>query len=208
MIVKSLRIQNFRNYAFQELNLPAGLIAFTGDNGQGKTNLLEALCVLATTKSPLVERDKELLRWNERSARIFAEIELSAGRGDVRRLDYSWRVEGNSIAKEMKAGGVPQSAVAQWLGQLQVVSFFPHDLVLITGEPEERRRFLNLEIGKTKPAYFQDVARYRKSLQQRNALLKHLIEARFNKQAPDDTHGTLGEWNKQIISYGARILFQ
>jgi DNA replication and repair protein RecF len=208
VVVKSLRIHNFRNYAAQELNLPAGLVAFTGDNGQGKTNLLEAICVLATTKSPLVERDKELIRWNERGARIFAEIALSAGRGDVRRLDYSWKVAGATISREMKAGGVPQSAVAQWLGQLQVVSFFPHDLVLITGEPEERRRFLNLEIGKTKPAYFQDVARYRKSLQQRNALLKHLIEARFNKQAPDDSHGTLGEWNKQIISYGARILFQ
>ena len=208
MVVKTLRLQNFRNYGALEWSLSAGLVALTGDNGQGKTNLLEAVCVLATTKSPLVERDRELLKWNERSARILADVELSGLRPTTRRLDYSWRLEGNSIVREMRAGGVPQSAVAAWLGQLQVVSFFPHDLVLITGEPEERRRFLNLEIGKTKPAYFQDVARYRQSLKQRNALLKHLLEARFNKVAPDDSHGTLGEWNRQIVGYGARILAQ
>ncbi|HEX9995677.1 MAG TPA: DNA replication/repair protein RecF [Abditibacterium sp.] len=206
MIVKSLRLANFRNYTAQELHLPPGLIGFTGDNGQGKTNLLEAICVLATTKSPLVERDKELIRWHERAARLYAEIELSAGRGDARRLEYSWRVEGNSIAREMKIGGVPQSAVASWLGQLQVVAFFPHDLVLLTGEPEERRRFLNLELGKTQPAYFQDVARYRRALQQRNALLRHLIDSRIHKTAPGDEKGTLSEWNRQVVGYGSRIL--
>jgi DNA replication and repair protein RecF len=206
MIVKSLRLSNFRNYGAQELHLPPGLIAFTGDNGQGKTNLLEAICVLATTKSPLVERDRELIRWHDRAARLYAEIELSAGRGDVRRLEYNWRVEGNSIAREMKIGGVPQSAVASWLGQLQVVAFFPHDLTLLSGEPEERRRFLNLELGKTQPAYFQDVAKYRRALQQRNALLRHLIDSRFNKVAPGEEKGTLGEWNRQVVGYGSRIL--
>ncbi len=206
MIVKSLRLSNFRNYAAQEISFPPGLIAFTGDNGQGKTNLLEAICVLATTKSPLVERDKELIRWHERATRLYAEIELEAGRGDARRLEYSWRVEGNSIAREMKIGGVPQSAVASWLGQLQVVAFFPHDLTLLSGEPEERRRFLNLELGKTQPAYFQDVAKYRRALQQRNALLRHLIDARIGKSAPDDDKGTLGEWNRQVVGYGSRIL--
>jgi DNA replication and repair protein RecF len=58
MFVRSLRLFNFRNYGVAEVHLPAGLVALTGDNGQGKTNLLEALCVLATTKSPLVERDR------------------------------------------------------------------------------------------------------------------------------------------------------
>lgn len=206
MRVKSLRLTNFRNYPAQELQLPAGLVAFTGDNGQGKTNFLEAICVLATTKSPLIERDKELIKWHERATRLYAEIELSAGRGDERRLEYSWRVEGNSISREMKIGGVPQSAVASWLGQLQVVAFFPHDLVLLTGEPEERRRFLNLELGKTQPAYFQDVARYRRALQQRNALLRHLIDSRFNRSAPGEDKGTLTEWNRQVAGYGSRIL--
>jgi DNA replication and repair protein RecF len=220
MVVRSLRLQNFRNYITQDLSLPPGLVALTGDNGQGKTNLLEALCVLATTKSPLVERDRELLRWEQNSARLEAEIELSSGRADRRYLIYDWRVEGNSVAREMRVGGVPQSALASWLGLMQVVAFFPHDLTIITGEPGERRRFLNLELGKTRPAHFADSARYRRALQQRNALLKYFVERKFGARKsqnsasngaqstlgePNGGFGTLAEWNKQVASYGARI---
>ena len=208
MVVRSLRLFNFRNYAAQDVELPAGLVALTGDNGQGKTNLLEALCVLAATKSPLVERDRELIRWGEKEARITAEIELGP-RNERRLLEYGWRVAGPGLAREMRAGGVPQSAIAQWLGQLQVVAFFPHDLALITGEPGERRRFLNLELGKTRPAHFADAAKYRRALQQRNALLRHIVDSRLGKKVePLEQPGTLAEWNRQIVTYGARILAQ
>ncbi|HEX8551694.1 MAG TPA: DNA replication/repair protein RecF [Abditibacteriaceae bacterium] len=212
MIVRALRLRNFRNYRAQEVALSPGLVALTGDNGQGKTNLLEALCVLATTKSPLVERDRELIFWNEREARLGADIELGLRPDDIRHLEFGWRIEGNSLAKEMRAGGVPQSQLEAWLGQLQVVAFFPHDLVLITGEPGERRRFLNLELGKSRPAHFADAARYRRALQQRNALLKSLAEARWKGRAPvgnaQEGLGTLPEWNKQLIGYGSRVLAQ
>jgi DNA replication and repair protein RecF len=212
MIVQALRLLHFRNYRAQAVALSPGLVALTGENGQGKTNLLEALCVLATTKSPLVERDRELIFWNEREARLGAEIELDRRPEDVRRLEFSWRIEGNSIGKEMRVGGVPQSQLEMWLGQLQVVAFFPHDLVIITGEPGERRRFLNLELGKSRPAHFADAARYRRALQQRNALLKSLAEARWRGRAPlgnaAEGLGTLSEWNKQLVTYGARVLAQ
>ena len=208
MIVRSLRLHNFRNYATQDVELPGGLVALTGDNGQGKTNLLEALCVLAATKSPLVERDRELIRWEQKEARITAEVELNR-REERRVLEYGWRMEGVSLAREMRAGGVPQSALAQWLGQLQVVAFFPHDLTLITGEPGERRRFLNLELGKTRPAHFADAAKYRRALQQRNALLKSIADSRYGRKVtPLENPGTLAEWNRQIVTYGARILAQ
>ncbi len=206
MIVRSLRLQNFRNYALQEIDLPAGLVALIGDNGQGKTNLLEALCVLATTKSPLVERDRELMRWDETETRLFAKIELAGERHEERRLEYSWRQAGSTLSREMKAGGVPQSQLANWLGQLQVVAFFPHDLVLITGEPAERRRFLNLELGKARPAHFADSARYRRALQQRNALLKQYLDARWKKNVAAPEADAIVEWNRQIVSYGAKIL--
>jgi DNA replication and repair protein RecF len=213
MLVRALRLRHFRNYRAQEIELPSGLVALTGDNGQGKTNFLEALCVLAATKSPLVDRDRELILWNEREARIGADIELMAGgRIDKRVLEFGWRIEGNSVTREMRAGGVPQSQVASWLGQLQVVAFFPHDLVIITGEPGERRRFLNLELGKSRPAHFADAAKYRRALQQRNALLKSLAEARWKGYRSTgmaaEGLGTLPEWNRQIIAYGARILAQ
>jgi DNA replication and repair protein RecF len=212
MIVQALRLLQFRNYRAQSVALSPGLVALTGENGQGKTNLLEALCVLATTKSPLVERDRELIFWNEREARLGADIELDVRPEDVRRLEFGWRMEGNSVSKEMRVGGVPQSQLEMWLGQKQVVAFIPHDLVVITGEPGERRRFLNHELGKSRPAHFADAARYRRALQQRNALLKSLAEARWKGRAPlgnaAEGLGTLSEWNKQLLSYGARVLAQ
>jgi DNA replication and repair protein RecF len=205
MVIRSLQLHNFRNYATQHIELPAGLIALIGDNGQGKTNLLEALCVLATTKSPLVERDRELIRWEQSEARLAAQIELEGGRGETRYLEYSWRASGNTITKEMRAGGLPQSVIGEWLGQLQVVAFFPHDLTLVTGEPDERRRFLNVELGKAKPLHLVEVGRYRRALQQRNALLRQYLDARF-KSTPPPEPGALSEWNKQLISYGARVM--
>ena len=214
MFVRSLRLNNFRNYALQDLQLPTGLIAFIGDNGQGKTNLLEAICVLATTKSPLVERDRELLRWDSDNASLQAEVQLSGGRGEKRRLLFAWKLENGSLSRDLRVGGVPQSALASWLGQLQVVAFFPHDLSIISGEPEQRRRFLNLELGKARPAHFADSARYRRALQQRNALLKWFLDPKNRRArkapegentAPNAGLGTLGEWNKQVATYGARL---
>jgi DNA replication and repair protein RecF len=228
MFVRHVRLENFRNYASQDVPLAPGLVAFTGDNGQGKTNLLEALCVLATTKSPLVERDRELLRWGSEVTRLDASVQLSAGRGQARRLSFEWREHNGTLVREGKVGGVPQSALAQWLGLLQVVAFFPHDLALVAGEPEGRRRFLNLELGKTRAAHFADAARYRRALAQRNALLKFFIDRksaarRYARRvssagalgvdastsvAPNGGFGTLSEWNRQVTSYGARIWAQ
>ncbi len=218
MTVRTLRLRNFRNYAAQEISFPCGLVALTGDNGQGKTNLLEALCVLATTKSPLVERDRELMRWNERETRLSADVELAAGnRQQNRVLELGWRVENPenaraTVQRDLRVGGVPQSQILNWLGQLQIVAFFPHDLTIIAGEPDQRRRFLNLELGKSRPAHFADSARYKRALQQRNALLKHLSESRFRGKSPignaAEGLGTLSEWNKQVITYGARVLSQ
>jgi DNA replication and repair protein RecF len=213
LIVRSLQLHNFRNYENQIVELPRGLVAFIGDNGQGKTNLLEALCVLATTKSPLVERDRELIRWEQSEARLAAAVELEGERPETRQLEYSWRLAGSAVAKELRAGGVPQSAIAQWLGQLQVVAFFPHDLVLVTGEPSERRRFLSIELGKARPSHLNDLARYRRALQQRNALLRQYLDAQFGRRGgsrstPPPAPEAIIEWNRQLVTYGAHVMAQ
>ena len=226
MFVRSLRLRSFRNYAEQEVHFAPGLAAFTGDNGQGKTNLLEAMCVLATTKSPLVDRERELMRWDQVKTRLEAEIVLSHPREHSRRLLFEWTLHNNALTRELKVGGVPQSALAQWLGLMQVVAFFPHDLVVIAGEPGERRRFLNLELGKAKPSHFEDSGRYRRALAQRNALLKYFLEhPRTRRKAkpqpveaeegaepapvlPNAGLGTLGEWNRALVGHGARVWAQ
>jgi DNA replication and repair protein RecF len=210
MIVRSLRLHNFRNYENQTVVLPSGIIAFVGENGQGKTNLLEAICVLATTKSPLVERDRELICWEQQRAQLSAEVALDGERGETRQLEYSWRITGPTISKELRVGGVPQSAIAQWLGQLQVVAFFPHDLVLVTGEPSERRRFLSLEIGKARPSHLGELARYRRALQQRNVLLRQYLEAQLGRKSGVNAPAAeaILEWNRQVVVCGARVMMQ
>jgi DNA replication and repair protein RecF len=225
MFVRFLRLRSFRNYAEQEVRFEPGLAAFTGDNGQGKTNLLEAMCVLATTKSPLVERERELMRWDSTSTRLEAEVVLSTPREHSRRLLFEWTLQNNSLSRQLQVGGVPQSALSQWLGLLQVVAFFPHDLTVVAGEPGERRRFLNLELGKARPSHFADASRYKRALAQRNALLKYFLEhprarraARAARQASTSTNedgeeitlpnaglGTLGEWNRAVVGHGARV---
>ena len=205
MIVRSLRIQNFRNYTAQEIELPEGISAFLGENGQGKTNLLEAICVLATTKSPLVDRDRELIRWEQREARLGAKVQTTLPYPQERTLEYIWKVKGNGVSRQMRLQGIPQDALMYWLGQLQVVAFFPHDLVIVHGEPAERRRFINVELGKNNHAHFHDTLRYRRVLQQRNSLLRQFAEHKIAKSTFTEQ---LRDWNHQLIGYGSRVFSQ
>lgn len=202
MIVRSLRVQDFRNYAALEIELPEGISAFVGDNGQGKTNLLEAICVLATTKSPLVDRDRELIRWERREARLGANVQTLAPYPQERSLEYIWRLKGNGVTRQMRLQGIPQDALMYWLGQLQVVAFFPHDLVMVHGEPAERRRFINMELGKNSQTHFHDMLRYRRVLQQRNSLLRQFAEHKIPQSTFD---ASIKEWNHQLTGYGARV---
>lgn len=202
MIVRSLRVQDFRNYTALEIEIPEGISAFIGDNGQGKTNLLEAICVLATTKSPLVDRDRELIRWDRREARLGAKVQTVVPYPQERSLEYIWRIKGNGVTRQMRLQGIPQDALMYWLGQLQVVAFFPHDLVIVHGEPAERRRFINMELGKNNQTHFHDTLRYRRVLQQRNSWLRQFVEHKISKST---FHESLREWNHQLIGYGARV---
>lgn len=205
MIVRSLRIQHFRNYHALEIELPEGISAFVGENGQGKTNLLEAICVLATTKSPLVERDRELICWGNREARLAAQVETTEPYPQERTLEYIWKQKGNGVVRQMRLQGIPQQVLMYWLGQLQVVAFFPHDLILVHGEPAQRRRFMNLELGKNNQAHFHDMLRYRRSLQQRNSLLRQFAEHKISKSTFTES---IKAWNHQLIGYGSRVLAQ
>lgn len=205
MIVRSLRVQDFRNYTALEIEIPKGISAFIGDNGQGKTNLLEAICVLATTKSPLVDRDRELIRWERREARLGAKVQTVVPYPQERSLEYIWRIKGNGVSRQMRLQGIPQDALMYWLGQLQVVAFFPHDLVIVHGEPAERRRFINMELGKNNQAHFHDTLRYRRVLQQRNSLLRQFAEHKIPKST---FHESLRDWSHQLVGYGARVFAQ
>src|SRR5690625_269040 len=112
-----------------------------GANAQGKTNLLEAIYVLALSKSHRTFKDKELMTWGEDNTRIYGEVEKKYG---LYRLDLSFRPKGKSA----KINGLEQSRLSDFIGSLNVVMFAPEDLSIVKGSPSIRRRFLD-KIGRS-----------------------------------------------------------
>lgn len=197
MEVRLLDLHNFRNYGSLTLEPGAGLNIFVGENAQGKSNLLESLYVLATTKSMRASRDTELIRFGENTARVAARVER------VKEIDL--KIELFLSLTEKKAArinGARHTKMAQVIGQVNAALFESADLEIIRGEPSTRRRFLDLEVAQTSPRYVQALAAYRKSLEQRNFLLKEIRDRRARPGAQE----TLSAWNMQLATHGAVIM--
>ena len=170
MQVRSVELKNYRNYGSLQLDLSPGTNLFYGDNAQGKTNLLEAIYACATTSSHRSSKDREIIAFGEEEAHVRLFVEK---RGVTTRLDYHIS---KSRGKEAAVGGVPLAKVSELLGQLHVVFFSPEDLKIIKSSPVERRTFLNVELCQLSPLYTRLLIDYKKTLMQRNALLKEVRE--------------------------------
>ena len=198
MHVSRLELTDFRNYERLDFSPGTGLNVLVGPNAQGKTNLLEALYALATTKSHRTSRDTELVRFGAPLARVTAEVqkfsditndlELAIGAGGV-----------GTSGKLVKLGGSKQPRLTDLLGHLNAVLFASTDLDIVRGEPDERRRFLNYEISQLSPRYALALAAYRKALEGRNRLLK------------DFKHGhgdmaSLEAWTGPVVEHGSKLV--
>lgn len=186
MFLERLALRNFRNYAELAVAFAPGLNVITGDNAQGKTNLLEAIYWLlrAVPLRPVADRD--LILWGETAARAEGFIRTACGaRGIV--------VAIGPDGKRITAGGVParRRELVEFAG---VVTFTPDDLWLVKGSARERRRYLDREVAAFVPAYGDDLARYRRALAQRNAALR----------AADRSAAEV--WTEKLVAYGARVL--
>ena len=197
MQVTSLALDNFRNYSTLRIEPGAGLNIFVGRNAQGKSNLLESLYILATSKSTRAAKDTELIRFGESSARVTADV--------VRERNSDIEIELLLSLTEKKAArinGVRHTRLAEVIGQVNAVLFDSGDLEIIRGEPSVRRRFLDLEIAQTSPRYVHALGAYRKALEQRNRLLRDLRDGR----AGHDARASLPAWNEQLAQHGARLI--
>jgi len=203
MYVRRLRLSGFRNYRHLELELPAGLLLFLGRNAQGKTNLLEAVHLLSTTRSPRTSGDAELINWEASDdgppvARIVAEAERRAGAVRVEMAVHG-PDEGHSRAgKRLRLNGVPQRA-SQVVGQISSVLFTPQDLDLVGGAPSLRRRFLDIALSQVDGRYLAASQDYAKVVLQRNALLRRI---RDGSARPDE----LAFWESRMAESGAYIV--
>jgi len=196
-IVRHISLADFRNYEHLEVSLEPGISSFVGRNGQGKTNLIEAVVYLSTLGSHRVASDAPLVRRGTERALI---------RADVVRDDRSLQVEVEITAGKSNRARINKSPVPRTreiLGIVRTVVFAPEDLALVKGDPAERRRFLDDLLVQRHPRLAGTRADYDRLLKQRNALLKSAGAAR--RTNPQDVTRTLEVWDDQIASLGAEI---
>ncbi|GLX21884.1 MULTISPECIES: DNA replication/repair protein RecF [Streptomyces] len=201
MHVSHLSLADFRSYARAEVPLAPGVTAFVGPNGQGKTNLVEAIGYLATLGSHRVSSDAPLVRMGADRAVIRAavtqgerqqlvELELNPGRANRARINRSSQVRPRDV-----------------LGIVRTVLFAPEDLALVKGDPGERRRFLDELVTARSPRMAAVRSDYERVLKQRNTLLKSAAMARRHGGRSMDL-STLDVWDQHLARAGAELLAQ
>lgn len=193
MVINSLSLQNFRNYGTLDLAFSPGTNLFYGDNAQGKTNILEAVYVLGTTKSHRTSRDREMIRFGEDQAHL----RMNMVKNEIAyRVDIQLR---KGRAKGIAVNMAPVRKAADLIGLGHYIFFSPQDLSIIRDAPAERRRFMDMELCQLDPVYTSALTSYNKVLDQRNKLLKTLAED------PRDM-ATLDVWDEQLVRYGNLII--
>jgi DNA replication and repair protein RecF len=193
LLLTALRLADFRNYPGLEFTPAPGLNVFVGPNAQGKSNLLEAIAMLAIGKSFRARRESELIRDGTQRAEIAGEARIPAGAIFLR---ASITRSGNGARKTFDVNGSPVG-FARFLGRARVVTFVPADLQLIAGGPALRRTFLNGALAQLSPTYYRDLARYGKIVQQKAALLRGAI-------APD--RELLLAYNEELLAPAAGLM--
>ena len=193
MIIKSIELADYRNYDFLTLTFDKGTNILYGDNAQGKTNILEAIYVSATTKSHRGSKDKEIINFEKEEAHIRTYVEKE---GIETRVDMHLR---KNKSKGIAIDGQKIKRAADLLGLCNVVFFSPEDLGIIKNGPSERRRFMDMELCQLNGFYLYNLNHYNKIVNQRNKLLKDMY---LNPQLRD----TLHIWDMQLVSFGSKII--
>ena len=209
MYISYLSLTNFRNYGRLELDFPSGPTLLHGNNAQGKTNLLEALYYLATTRSPHAEYDYQLINWEANQSgepiivsRLVALVATQQGQRHIemrliqeknerlRNGHYSFRREALVDRRKMR--------LMDLLGNLRVVLFLPQDIQLVTGPPAGRRRYMDITLCQIDPIYCRTPSHYNKVLEQRNALLRQLAEGTGSRDV-------LPVFTEKLVNLGSQI---
>ena len=215
MYLSHLSLNEFRNYRHLELSLGKGLFIFYGENAQGKTNLLEAVSMLATGSSFHASSDREVVSWYapDHITRILGNVKR--GEDDVQlemvifdptplkvedQAPRTIELPASTQRKRVKVNTIPKKVI-DLIGQMKVVVFAPTDLHLVEGSPDERRRFLDRALCQLKPRYCQALLQYRKIITQRSALLKRI---RDNQEDP----GMLDYLDDKLTGLANLIIFE
>lgn len=221
MQLTRLQLEQFRNYAYLDLAVPPrGLLLF-GANASGKTSFLEALYLLATTRSPRAGVERELIRWGSGEeygmppyARLVGQVQRQDGPAEI---EIGLVTDPNAPAaqgydaaparltrKRIKVNGVPRHA-RDAVGTIKVVLFSPADLELILGSPSLRRRYLDITISQIDNHYIRQLNMYNRIVEQRNGLLKGFVQEGRNPDARE-VEQELSYWNEELIRLGSYVV--
>ncbi|MBN8586925.1 MAG: DNA replication and repair protein RecF [Rhodothermia bacterium] len=197
MILKDLHLQNFRSHKDSSYTFGHKINLLYGDNGVGKTNILEGIHFLCLTKSFLASKDQYALRFDT----TFFEINGKFIRDDNLNIEAKLIFVANE-GKRAFINKAPQSTLAEVIGKFPMVLFSPDDRALTREGPEIRRKFLNNVLSQVKPAYLRDLMQYQRTVAQRNALLLQLKRQRLKYSTE------LESWNEELVQTGSRIIRQ
>ncbi len=216
MYCQRLTLKDFRNYRRLDLSLSRGLTVFQGENASGKTTLLEALYLLATTKSPRAGSDQELVNFGaeaEFGAPAFARLT-----GEVDRQDGEIEAEililrdqppgadastGGTARKRIKVNGTARRSI-DLIGKINVVLFSPEDLDLVIGSPSLRRRYLDSTLSQIDHRYLRHWQDYAKVVAQRNGFLRNVRERQNRGRSPGRDEMSI--WNEELVKNGAYLI--
>lgn len=199
MWLRRIELSDLRSYERVALEVPDGVLVLVGPNGQGKTNLLEAVYRAATGSSHRVAGDGPLVRAGRPFGVIRCELATDEGRRRTLELEVAsgrrnrTRVDGQDVRRSAEA-----------LGVLRVVMFAPEDLTIVRGDPSDRRRFLDDLLTQRRPAFAAAKHEHDRALRQRNQLLKQLRGLR--SEAREAAIATLDGWTEQLIRHGSQII--
>lgn len=193
MIIKSIKLENFRNYDVLDINFNDGTNILYGDNAQGKTNILEAIYLSGTTKSHKGNKDKEIIKFNQDESHI---------RTIISKNDIDYKIDMHlrkNKTKGIAINGIPIKKASELFGIVNFVFFSPEDLNIIKNGPSERRRFIDLELCQIDKVYLHNLTKYNQIINQRNKLLKDI-------SFRNDLKDTISVWNLQLVNYGNKII--
>ena len=206
MYLKHLSLTNFRSFARLDIDIPQRVVLLTGANAQGKTSVLEAIYFLAAFTSFQTHVDRQIVNFHEAKKNTLAVTRLVADyqrgkskhRMEVRLILEPTGINGQRLRKEILLDGVKKAA-NEVIGHFNAVVFVPQMSQIIEGAPDDRRRYLNLALAQSTPAYARVLSEYNQALTQRNALLKMLSERGGNSDQ-------LEVWDDALTRLGAQLI--
>ena len=190
MWINEIKLKNFRNYNYQEIQLHENINVFFGENAQGKTNIIESIFLSSIGKSFRTNKEKELIKFNEQKAFIEMNFKKSDREGKIK-IEIGDK-------KQIYLNGIKLKKLSELLGNINIVIFTPDDIHILKGGPQNRRKFLDIMISQLRPNYMHILSLYLKTLEQRNNYLKQIKTEKKDENLLDI-------WDEKLIEYGCKI---